>query len=132
MTKDGYCIEYRETLFDHYMRIGKWMDIKPYKISPYDYGLDLGLEFYGRGKCGYYGDNTSEKPWFGDVIGGLKWEAWTKYNGTPKELCQKLFLKDVHKIMEEYGFGYLIKDPKRPGPDYYSECNKFNWAASLV
>ena len=34
--------------------------------------------------------------------------------------------------MEEYGFGDVIPDPKRPGPDYYKDCVKFNWATKLI
>ena len=33
------------------------------------------------------GDNTTEKPWFGDVVGVQIWNYWTKYNGTPQTLC---------------------------------------------
>ena len=87
VTKDGYCIEYRESLFDHYWRLGKWMNQKPYPIKPLDYGVELALELYGLGKCSYWGYNYTEKPWFGDILGGMKWDAWTKYNGTPKTLC---------------------------------------------
>ena len=38
----------------------------------------------------------------------------------------------VQPIMIEYNFGYVIPDPKRPGPDYYQDCEKFNWASKLI
>ena len=95
-------------------------------------GLGVAFDIFGLGKCAYFGYNNTEKPWFGDIIGVKKWDAWTKYNGTPKTLCQKLFISKVQPLMVEYGFGYLLIDPKRPGPDYYSECKKFNWATTLI
>ena len=71
------------------------MNEKPYKISPYDYGLGKALDMYGAGKCGYFGDNTAEEPSILSVVAYYRWGAWTKYNGTPKELCQKIFLNKV-------------------------------------
>ena len=43
-----------------------------------------------------------------------------------------MFLNDFQEIMVEYGFAYVIPDPNRPGPDYYKDCNEFNWASSLI
>ena len=34
--------------------------------------------------------------------------------------------------MIKFGFSDRIPDPKRPGPDYYSECIKFHWVDALV
>ena len=34
--------------------------------------------------------------------------------------------------MKQFDFGYLIPDPKRPGPKYYSECKRFNWTDKLI
>ena len=34
--------------------------------------------------------------------------------------------------MMTFGFSDKIPDPKRPGPDYYSDCIKFHWADALV
>ena len=61
-----------------------------------------------------------------------RWDAWKKFNGTPQTLCKKMFLNDFQEIMVEYGFAYVIPDPNRPGPDYYKDCNEFNWASSLI
>ena len=49
--------------------------------------LEDGGNLYGKGMCGLKGDNTTEKPWFGDVVGVQIWNYWTKYNGTPQTLC---------------------------------------------
>ena len=34
--------------------------------------------------------------------------------------------------MLEFGYGYLIPDPNRPGPDYYKDCKKYDWIESLT
>ena len=34
-------------------------------------------------------------------------------------------------MMLKYGYGYMIPDPLRPGPDYYKDCKKFNWVEKL-
>ena len=49
----------------------------------WDMGIENAANLYGVGKCGQYGKNTHEKPWFGDVAGVVMWDYWTKYNDTP-------------------------------------------------
>ena len=95
-------------------------------------GWEKAIDLYGKGKCGQYGDNKAEKPWFGDVVGTTKWEAWEKYKGTPKTLCQKMFLEQGQASMMKHGFSNKIPDPKRPGPKYYSECKQFSWVDTLI
>ena len=34
--------------------------------------------------------------------------------------------------MREYNYEEAIADPKRPGPNYYDDCIKFNWVDALV
>ena len=43
-----------------------------------------------------------------------------------------MFLEQGQASMMEFGFSNLIPDPKRPGPDYYSECKQFNWVDTLI
>ena len=58
-------------------------------------GKDRGLKLYSFGMQGFYGDldpnlpNCPEciKPWFGDIIGVWKWDAWNDLKGTDKTLA---------------------------------------------
>ena len=51
--KNGYCIDYRETLVYHYARIAIFLDTEPKPISMWDFGsLDDAKNLYGKGKCG--------------------------------------------------------------------------------
>ena len=34
--------------------------------------------------------------------------------------------------MIKHGFEYMIPNPKRPSPDYYKDCKRFNWADKLI
>ena len=43
-----------------------------------------------------------------------------------------MFLEQGQAAMMEFGFSDKIPDPKRPGPDYYSECKQFNWVDTLI
>ena len=38
----------------------------------------------------------------------------------------------MHDILNDLGQENLIADPKRPGPNYYDDCKKFNWVDVLV
>ena len=95
-------------------------------------GWDYAIDLFGVGKCGQYGDNTAEKPSFIDVVATIKWDAWSKYNGVPSDLCKKMFLEKGQAMMEKFGHADKIPDPNRPGPDYYKNCIKFNWVDALV
>lgn len=50
-------------------------------------GVDRALRLWGLGKQGMYGDINEDapggiKPWFGDVVGVWKYDAWEKIKGT--------------------------------------------------
>ena len=55
-TKDGYCIEYRETLKEHFDRIGDFLEPEPKKITGWDMGWENAVDLLGKGKCGQYGN----------------------------------------------------------------------------
>ena len=38
----------------------------------------------------------------------------------------------MHELLIEFGYGNVIEDPNRPGPDYYKDCKKYNWVDELV
>ena len=50
VTPDGYCVEYRETLFQHFMRVALWFAKQPYRISPMQIGISRGVKIYGIGR----------------------------------------------------------------------------------
>ena len=135
VTPDGYCVEYRESLKGHFNRVGQLLHNErvPRLVSDMEIGMKRGLKMYGFGMCGAYGNQTKEKPWFGDIIGVLKWNAWEEMRGAPEKTCQKMFIKLAHEVLIEYNYGFMIEqDPRRPGPDYYNDCIKFNWVDALV
>lgn len=121
-TSSGFCIEYRESLFEHFDRIGRLFEKEPPLLSNLDIGMDRGMKMYGMGMQGSEGDQTGEKPSFIDVLGGMKWDAWEDYRGIKKEFCQKIFIVFASELLVEEGLGKWIENPNRPGPDYYSEC----------
>ena len=137
VTPDGYCVEYRESLWQHFLRVGAWLNAKPMKITGWQMGKDRGLKLYGLSRQGFFGDRkdshkNGEKPSVFDFIELWKWEAWESYRGTDKILAQKGAVKLMDDILREFDYGHVVPDPKRPGPDYYSECEKFNWVEALV
>ena len=105
---------------------------EPRILSDMDIGLRRGLPLYALGMQGEYGDQTSEKPWFGDIVGTLKWDAWEDVKGQTKELCQKLFIIKTHELFEEEGKSEYLVNANKPGPNYYSECKKYDWIEELI
>ena len=76
-------------------------------------------------------DGSGNKPPFYDIVGNWKYDAWESLRGTDQILSQKLCIELMHEIMTEFGYADMISDPNRPGPDYYSDCKKFNWIDAL-
>ena len=106
-------------------------------ISGAEMGFDRALKIYGLGSQGVYGDRADDKPngkepGFWDIVGKIKWDAWGKYKGTPMDVAQKANNKLMHELLIEKGYGHIIPDPTRPGPNYYDDCIKFNWVDALV
>ena len=60
------------------------------------------------------------------------WDKWNELKGMPKDTAKRLSIYEWDKLFAELGKLYLLENPNRPGPDYYSECKKFNWATKLV
>ena len=119
------------------MRVALWFAEQPYRISPFEIGLNRGMKIYGIGRQGEFGDVTDEKPdgkkpSFVDIIGTMKWNAWKENEGVDRVIAQKATIKLLHDILREYKFESAIEDPKRPGPNYYDDCIKFNWVDALV
>ena len=56
VTSSGFCIEYRETLQQHYERVGKLYAREPPLLSNMQIGMDIGLQMYASGMQGTYGD----------------------------------------------------------------------------
>ena len=52
VSKTGFCIEYRETLEEHFTRIGNFLEPEPKPITGWDMGWEKAVDLYGKGKCG--------------------------------------------------------------------------------
>lgn len=66
------------------------------------------------------------------MVGTWKYNAWVKAKGMSKEAAVDQAIPIMHEIFREYGFGSIIADPNRPGPNYYKDCKKYNWIEHLV
>jgi len=104
-TSTGFCIQYRETLFEHFDRIGSLFEKEPPLLTHMEIGMDRGLKMYGMGMQGSKGNQTIEKPSFVDVVGVMKWEAWEDYRDIDKVFVQKIFIVFASKLLEDEGLG---------------------------
>ena len=58
VTDTGFCIQYRESLFEHFDRIGRLFEKEPPILSHMEIGMTRGLKMYGMGMQGAKGDQT--------------------------------------------------------------------------
>lgn len=131
-TNSGFCIQYRETLYEHFNRLGRLFEAEPPVLTNMQVGMERGLKMYGMGMQGEHGDVTGEKPGIFDLIARLKYESWEEYRGIKKEFAQKMLIVYASKVLEDEGKADAIINPNRPGPNYYSECKQWNWVDQLV
>ena len=83
MTEKGECVQYHETLLQHFERISTWMKTEPQPIGPTQIGLERGKILYGLSKQGMFGDRADDKPNGNkksafDILGRMKYNAWEK------------------------------------------------------
>ena len=71
-TKEGYCIEYRESLDDHFKRYGMVWKTKP--ISVFEIGMDRGIYILTLGLQARKGDRTMEEPSILNIPKHAVWE----------------------------------------------------------
>lgn len=57
------------------------------------------LELYGLYKQATIGDNDTTKPFFFDMKGVAKWEAWTRYYGMGNEEAMERYILVVNRLM---------------------------------
>ena len=103
VTDTGFCIQYRESLFEHFDRIGRLFEKEPPILSHMEIGMTRGMKMYGMGMQGSKGDQTNEKPTIFDVLGGLKWDAWEDYRGIDSKFAQKMFIVYGSKVLVDEG-----------------------------
>ena len=61
----------------------------------------------------------------------MKWNAYEKMKGKPKDLMYKLIIIAITDIFTESDREDLLVNPNRPGPNYYDDCKLFNWVDAL-
>lgn len=84
-TAAGFCIQFRESLYEHFNRLGRLFERDPPLLSNMEIGMSRGLKMYGMGMQGEHGDQTGEKPGLFDIVGRLKYDAWEEYRGIDKK-----------------------------------------------
>ena len=50
----------------------------------------------------------------------------------PKETAMRLFIAESDITLAKHGRLAYVRNPNRPGPDYYKDCKKFNWVSAMV
>ena len=71
-------------------------DINNLTYRPSD---DQLLELYGLYKQATVGDNVTSKPFFIDMKGVAKWEAWSKYYGTSQEEAMERYILLANRLL---------------------------------
>ena len=62
---------------------------------------DTLLRLYALYKQGTEGDVQGERPGMFDFVGGAKYDAWAKLQGTPREQAQEQYIELVGRLREE-------------------------------
>ena len=52
--------------------------------------------------------------------------------GMPLDTAKRLLISESEIEMAKHNKLNLLENPNRPGPDYYKDCNKFNWVNAMV
>ena len=56
------------------------------------------LKLYGLYKQATVGDNTEQKPGFGDMIGRAKWDAWNGFKGASSEDAMRQYVELIESL----------------------------------
>jgi acyl-CoA-binding protein len=56
------------------------------------------LKMYGLYKQATVGDNTAQKPGFGNLVGRAKWDAWSSYKGTSSEDAKRQYVDLIKSL----------------------------------
>jgi acyl-CoA-binding protein len=56
-------------------------------------------KLYGLFKQATVGDVNVAQPYFFDLVGKAKWDAWNKYKGTSQDDAKKKYIKYVDKLL---------------------------------
>lgn len=63
-----------------------------------DPGNDVKLQLYALYKQGSEGDVQGKRPGFTDMIGRVKYDAWAKVKGTPKDQAMQKYIDLVKSL----------------------------------
>lgn len=81
-----------------------------YKLTNLSHA-DLGF-FYGHYKQATMGDNETSEPWFIDVKGQKKWQAWTACKGMTQDDAMRAYCEKANTLLLEQ-FQVSILDKHR-------------------
>ena len=56
------------------------------------------LKLYALYKQASEGDNASDKPGFGDLVGRAKWDAWTAVKGTARDEAMQQYIDLIESL----------------------------------
>lgn len=56
------------------------------------------LKIYALYKQATVGDNTEAKPGFSDMVARAKWDAWSGFQGTPREAAMQQYIDLIDSL----------------------------------
>ena len=121
--KTGECIIYKETQWQHYVRIGNLLNPKKnksLKFSISDFSISEMEKIIGYAAQGRFGDNKRPKPSILEPQKLWFWNAWYKNKGMSVKYAREKYIGMAEKIAKRLGVN--TKNPRTPGPKYYEGC----------
>jgi len=77
--------------------------------SQLDVSNEQKLRFYGLYKQVTIGNCNVSKPYFWDMVGVSKWDAWNSFKDVKKEDCMKLYIQEVSKVEPNWSFSQILE-----------------------
>lgn len=93
--KNGECIIYKESQWQHVVRLSNTLDPKKNpkaKINPADVKLDKILKLIGLYLQARFGDNKTPKPSIFDPGRLVAWDAWNKNKGMSVKVARERYI----------------------------------------
>lgn len=121
--KTGECIIYKETQWQHFIRIGNLLDPKKnksLKINISDFSIQEIEDIIGYAVQGRFGDNKRPKPSIFEPEKLWFWNAWNKRKGMSVKVARERYINMAEKFAKRLKVN--SKNPRLPGPKYYDGC----------
>lgn len=71
--------------------------------GPFKPSNELRLRFYGLYRQASDGDVSGKRPGVFDMINRMKYDAWAKLQGMPREEAMKQYIAEVDKVERQLG-----------------------------